>query len=45
MGYREAGVYQFMMGLEYHTDSVLKDIRKRLTRGAGPEGHGAPEET
>jgi anaerobic magnesium-protoporphyrin IX monomethyl ester cyclase len=28
-GYREAGVYQFMMGLEYHKDSVLKDIRKR----------------
>jgi len=28
-GYREAGVYQFMMGLEYHSDSVLKDIRKR----------------
>lgn len=28
-GYREAGVYQFMMGLEYHADSVLKDIRKR----------------
>jgi anaerobic magnesium-protoporphyrin IX monomethyl ester cyclase len=28
-GFREAGVYQFMMGLEYHKDSVLKDIRKR----------------
>lgn len=28
-GYREAGVYQFMMGLEYHSDSVLKDIQKR----------------
>jgi len=28
-GYREAGVYQFMMGLEYHSDAVLKDIRKR----------------
>ena len=28
-GYREAGVYQFMMGLEYHKDAVLKDIRKR----------------
>ncbi len=28
-GYREAGVYQFMMGLEYHKDSVLKDVRKR----------------
>jgi anaerobic magnesium-protoporphyrin IX monomethyl ester cyclase len=30
-GYREAGVYQFMMGLEYHSDAVLKDIQKRLT--------------
>lgn len=30
-GYREAGVYQFMMGLEYHRDDVLKDIRKRLS--------------
>jgi anaerobic magnesium-protoporphyrin IX monomethyl ester cyclase len=30
-GFREAGVYQFMMGLEYHADSVLKDIRKRLS--------------
>ena len=30
-GYREAGVYQFMMGLEYHKDDVLKDIRKRQT--------------
>jgi anaerobic magnesium-protoporphyrin IX monomethyl ester cyclase len=28
-GFREAGVYQFMMGLEYHKESVLKDIRKR----------------
>jgi len=28
-GFREAGVYQFMMGLEYHKDSVLKDIQKR----------------
>lgn len=28
-GFREAGVYQFMMGLEYHSDAVLKDIRKR----------------
>ncbi|MDI7258974.1 MAG: radical SAM protein [Thermodesulfobacteriota bacterium] len=28
-GFREAGVYQFMLGLEYHTDSVLRDIRKR----------------
>jgi anaerobic magnesium-protoporphyrin IX monomethyl ester cyclase len=28
-GFREAGIYQFMMGLEYHKDSVLKDIRKR----------------
>jgi anaerobic magnesium-protoporphyrin IX monomethyl ester cyclase len=28
-GYREAGVYQFMMGLEYHKESVLRDIRKR----------------
>ena len=30
-GYREAGVYQFMMGLEYHRDDVLKDISKRQT--------------
>jgi anaerobic magnesium-protoporphyrin IX monomethyl ester cyclase len=30
-GYREAGVYQFMMGLEYHKDDILKDIRKRQT--------------
>jgi anaerobic magnesium-protoporphyrin IX monomethyl ester cyclase len=30
-GFREAGVYQFMMGLEYHADAVLKDIRKRLS--------------
>jgi anaerobic magnesium-protoporphyrin IX monomethyl ester cyclase len=30
-GFREAGVYQFMMGLEYHSDSVLKDVRKRLS--------------
>ena len=30
-GYREAGVYQFMMGLEYHRDDVLLDIRKRLS--------------
>jgi anaerobic magnesium-protoporphyrin IX monomethyl ester cyclase len=30
-GFREAGVYQFMMGLEYHKESVLKDIRKRLS--------------
>ncbi len=30
-GYREAGVYQFMMGLEYHRDDVLHDIRKRLS--------------
>jgi anaerobic magnesium-protoporphyrin IX monomethyl ester cyclase len=28
-GFREAGVYQFMLGLEYHTDNVLKDISKR----------------
>jgi anaerobic magnesium-protoporphyrin IX monomethyl ester cyclase len=28
-GFREAGVYQFMMGVEYHKESVLKDIRKR----------------
>jgi len=28
-GFREAGVYQFMMGLEYHNDSVLNDIHKR----------------
>jgi anaerobic magnesium-protoporphyrin IX monomethyl ester cyclase len=28
-GFRDAGVYQFMMGLEYHKDSVLADIRKR----------------
>ncbi len=28
-GFREAGVYQFMLGLEYHTDSVLRDISKR----------------
>ena len=28
-GFREAGVYQFMMGLEYHKESVLKNIRKR----------------
>jgi anaerobic magnesium-protoporphyrin IX monomethyl ester cyclase len=28
-GFRDAGVYQFMMGLEYHKDNVLKDIRKR----------------
>ena len=30
-GYREAGVYQFMMGLEYHKNDVLNDIRKRQT--------------
>jgi anaerobic magnesium-protoporphyrin IX monomethyl ester cyclase len=30
-GFREAGVYQFMMGLEYHSDSVLKDVRKHLS--------------
>ena len=30
-GYREAGVYQFMMGLEYHRDDVLHDIRKHLS--------------
>ena len=30
-GFREVGTYQFMMGLEYHADSVLKDIRKRHT--------------
>jgi anaerobic magnesium-protoporphyrin IX monomethyl ester cyclase len=30
-GFREAGVYQFMMGLEYHSDSVLKDIKKHQT--------------
>jgi len=28
-GFRNVGVYQFMMGLEYHKDSVLADIRKR----------------
>ncbi|MDP2973301.1 MAG: radical SAM protein, partial [Deltaproteobacteria bacterium] len=28
-GFREAGVYQFMLGLEYHKDDVLRDIRKR----------------
>jgi anaerobic magnesium-protoporphyrin IX monomethyl ester cyclase len=28
-GFRDAGVYQFMMGLEYHKNSVLTDIRKR----------------
>jgi len=30
-GFREAGVYQFMMGLEYHKESVLKDIGKKLS--------------
>lgn len=28
-GFRDTGVYQFMMGLEYHKDSVLADIQKR----------------
>jgi len=28
-GFREAGVYQFMLGLEYHKDDVLRGIRKR----------------
>jgi anaerobic magnesium-protoporphyrin IX monomethyl ester cyclase len=30
-GFREAGTYQFMMGLEYHKESVLRDIRKKLS--------------
>src|SRR4030042_826867 len=39
-GFREAGVYQFMMGLEYHADAVLKDIRKRLSTEQGPQALG-----